>query len=148
MQNKVNTAAAGHLSKSIWPKLCIVYLQHNAFDDTGMAFLARGNWPNLREITLFGKGVSVLGRELLMTGQWPQLSNLVLDAEVVTAPSWTLLNLSGPLPDCAAVQTMFRFFSVPGTLPSVSADEYVVWPDLDQVEFALGSSVMRGGHDR
>lgn len=41
VQNKLNTGAAGHLSKSIWRKLYIVYLQHNAFDDTRNGILCQ-----------------------------------------------------------------------------------------------------------
>lgn len=104
--NHLGTAAARHISKSTWLDLCSLSLQNNAFDNAAMAFLARGNWPHLMELRVFGNEVCVLGLELLMAGQWPCLRHLVLDGTLVTAASWTLLDLSGPLPDCESIQTM------------------------------------------
>ena len=111
-----------------------------------MAFLARGNWPDLMELRVFGNEVCVLGLELLMAGQWPHLWHLVLDGTLVTAASWTLLDLSGPLPDCEFIVTMSRVFAALITLRFV--DEHVVWLELERVEFVIGSACMAEVKDK
>lgn len=133
--NRLDAAATGHVSKSTWPKLRSVALASNALDDTAMAFLAEGNWPKLETLSLYGNEISVLGCDLLMAGQWPPLCGLTLDNKNVTATSWTLLNLSSPLPNGTKQSS---YFVAPRDVSGGSVDRPVVWPKLRRVQFRPG----------
>lgn len=100
-----------------------------------MAFLAKGNWPKLETLSLYGNDISVLGCELLMAGLWPPLCGLTLDNKSVTAASWTLLNLSSPLPDG---KKQSSYFVASRDVSGGSGGRPVVWAKLRRVPFRPG----------